>query len=78
MVMVNGELYFDTGRESDITGRCGVMDGEIDSTVDSTQIPTEDNQSNFGSGYGYQFVDENSIDVCINEKWMRFEKREKI
>lgn len=75
MVMVNGELYYDTGRESDLTGRCGVMDGEITSEVDGTQVPAEDNQSNFGSGYGYQFVDENSIDVYVNEKWIRFEKR---
>jgi len=29
MVMVNGEIYLDTGKESDINGRCGVMDGEI-------------------------------------------------
>ena len=32
--------------------RCGTMDGEITSTVDGTEIPTEDNQSNFGSGFG--------------------------
>ena len=31
------------------------MDGEITSTVDGTEIPTEDNQSNFGSGFGYQY-----------------------
>ncbi len=76
MVMVNGELYYDTGRESDITGRCGVMDGEITSEVDGTEVPTADNQSNFGSGFGYQFVDENSIDIYMNDKWMRFEKRD--
>ena len=33
LIRVNGELYYDTGRESTISGRCGVMDGEIDSTV---------------------------------------------
>ena len=38
-----------------IRGRCGNMDGEITSTVDGTEIPTEDNQSNFGSGFGYQY-----------------------
>ena len=32
--------------------RCGsTMDGEITSTVDGTEMPTEDNQSNFGSGW---------------------------
>jgi hypothetical protein len=74
MVMVNGEIYLDTGKESDINGRCGVMDGEITSTVDGSEIPIEDNQSNFGEGYEYQFVDENNIDVYMNEKWIRFEK----
>lgn len=74
MVMVNGEIYLDTGKESDINGRCGVMDGEITSTVDGSEIPKEDNQSNFGEGYEYQFVDKNSIDIFMNEKWIRFVK----
>jgi len=74
MVMINGELYFDSNRESNINGRCGVMDGEISSTVDASEIPTQDNQSNFGEGYGYQYIDENSIDIYVNEKWIRFEK----
>lgn len=74
MVMINGELYFDTNLESDFNGRCGVMDGKISSTVDGTEIPTQDNQSNFGTGYEYQFIDENNIDIYINEKWIRFEK----
>lgn len=75
MLMVDGKLYYDTGKESDIIGRCGVMDGEITSTVDGSEIPTKDNQSNFGEGYGYQFVSQNSIDVYINEKWIRFENK---
>ena len=48
MVMVDGKLYYDTGKESTISGRCGVMDGEITSTVDGSEIPTKDNQSNLG------------------------------
>ena len=77
MVMVNGKLYKATGEESDIKGRCGVMDGEITSSVDGTQIPTQEDQSNFGTGYGYQYVTENSIDVFMPDgdgelKWMRF------
>ena len=72
MAFVNGALYYSTGRESDIIGRCGVMDGEIDKTVDSTTVPTEEGQSNFGTGYGYQWVSETEIDVCMEGKWMRF------
>lgn len=73
-IMVNGVLYYDTGNESDLTGRCGVPDGEITSAVARTEIPAKDNQSNFGKGYEYQFVDEAGIDVLIDQKWVRFEK----
>jgi hypothetical protein len=75
MVMVNGKLYYDTGSESTIEGRCGTMDGEISSTVDGSQVPTEDNQSNFGVGYGYQYGQNNTIEVYINDKWIVFEHR---
>lgn len=75
MVMVDGKLYYDTGRESTIDGRCGTMDGEISSTVDASQVPTEDNQSNFGSDYGYQYITESTIELYINDKWMVYEHR---
>lgn len=75
MVMVKGELYYDTGKESEIDGRCGVMDGEITSSVDGSEIPTEDNQSNFGTGYEYQMGTEGGIEISINNKWFVFEKR---
>ena len=77
MVRVNGKLYYDTGRESTTSGRCGNMDGEITSTVDETEIPTEDNQSNFGSGFGYQYGADDIIEIYMNEKWIVFEYREK-
>ena len=52
-----------------------MMDGEITSTVESSEQPTEDNQSNFGVGYGYQIgVEEGTIEVYINEKWWVFEE----
>ena len=76
VVRVNGKLYYDTGRESTISGRCGNMDGEITSTVDGTEIPTEDNQSNFGSGFGYQYGADDTIEIYMNETWFVFECRE--
>lgn len=76
MVMIDERLYYDTGRESTIIGRCGNMDGEITSTVDATEIPTENNQSNFGSGFGYQYGMENNIEIYINDKWIVFEYRD--
>ena len=76
MVRVDGKLYYDTGKESTIDWRCGNMDGEITSTVDGTEIPTEDNQSNFGSGFGYQYGTDDTIEIYMNEKWYVFEYRE--
>ncbi len=76
MVKVDGKFYYDTGKESAISGRCGVMDGEITSTVDGSEIPTEDNQSNFGTGFEYQYGAANTIEIFMNEKWIVFEQRE--
>ena len=73
MVMVNDELYLDTGYESKMEVRCGMMDGEITSTVEGNQKPTEDNQSNFGTGYGYQYGStEGTIEIYMNDKWWIF------
>ncbi len=70
MVMVDGQIYVDTGRESTVTARCGVMDGTIHSQVESWQAPSEDGQSNFGTGYGYQYGSEpGTIELNIDGKW---------
>ena len=76
MVRIDGKLYYDTVRENIMDARCGTMDGEITSTVDGTEIPTEDNQSNFGSGFGYQYGADDTIEIYMNEKWFVFEYRE--
>lgn len=82
MVMVKGTLYLDTGLESTSMARCGMRDGEITSQVASNEKPTEDNQSNFGTGYGYQYgAIEGTIDIYMNGKWWIFateEARQKI
>lgn len=75
MVMIDGKLYYDTGKESSIDGRCGMMDGEITSTVEGSETPTVDNQSNFGTGFGYQYGADNTIEIFMNEKWIVFEHR---
>lgn len=82
MVMINGELYLDTGYESTIEKRNDVIDGEIFSQVQSYEEPTENNQSNFGVGYKYQIgVSEGTVELLINGKWWIFateEARQKI
>ena len=77
MVMVDGKLYLDTGKESSVKARCGMMDGEITSSVDGTQKPTQDGESNFGTGYGYQYgSQEGTIEIYMNEKWWVFATEE--
>ena len=77
MVMVDGKLYLDTGLSSNADARCGVMDGEITSAVDGSQRPTENNQSNFGTGYGYQIgATEGTIEIYMNEEWWIFATEE--
>ncbi len=69
MVMVDGELYLTTGIEGDSEREDTLMDGEITSAVDSSEVPTENDQSNFGKGYGYQYGTEGTIEIFMNEKW---------
>lgn len=72
MVMVDGVLYADTGRLSQAEGRCGVMDGYLTSSV-ASGAPTRDDQSNFGTGYGYQLgFEEGTIEVYIGQEWVVF------
>ncbi len=64
-VMVDGVVYKDTGYVSSMPG-CGTMDGEITSTVDGKELPSENDQSNFGTGYPYQRSSENQLIVMID------------
>lgn len=75
-IRIDGKLYKSTGQDSDIDGRCGMMDGSISSSVPADQLPSEDNQSNFGAPYGYQFGPEGVIEVHIGEDWIVFEQLE--
>ncbi|MBE6915035.1 MAG: hypothetical protein E7471_00150 [Ruminococcaceae bacterium] len=77
-VMVDDELYFETGFESPLTGRCGVLDGTITSTVPENRLPTENDQSNFGLDYGYQRVGDGSIEIIMDDKWMIFRTKERM
>lgn len=71
MVMVKGLLYEDTGSVSTVA-RCGVMDGEITSSVNADEIPTKDDQSNFGAGCGYQFAGGDEIHIYMDDQWQIF------
>ncbi len=75
IVRVNGKMYYDTKKESTITLRCGTLDGRIETNIESNKIPTKDNQANFEGNYGYQFTNENEIELNIDGKWIVFEER---
>lgn len=75
MVMVDGILYLDTGFNNDIA-KCGVPDGKITSSVDGTKKPAENNQSNFGTGYEYQYGTEGTIEINMDGKWRIFAREE--
>ena len=72
MVRVKGTLYYDSGMVSDAL-RCGVMDGQIETTVEEGEVPKKDNQSNFGVGYGYQYGAGGTIEINVDGKWLIFE-----
>lgn len=80
MIMVNSGLYVYSGEFADDELRCGMMDGAISSEVPGDRIPTQNDQSNFGTGYGYQYGGENEIQVfmpCDDSgmmHWLRFLK----
>lgn len=74
MIMVNGELYLDTGKEMSVEIDESQIIGEINSSVDGTKKPTEEGQTNFGlEGAEYAHF-ENNIVVLMNNKWVLFQK----
>ncbi len=71
-VMLEGVIYYDTGTVSGTDAKAA-PDGTITSTVDSDSFPTEDGQSNFGTGYAYRYGSENStLEVQIDGEWWIF------
>ena len=73
MVMIDGELYTNTGNESDRVS--DEFNGKITSEVSGTEIPTKDDQSNFGIGYPYVVVSdkEKTVEVLVNGTWYIFD-----
>lgn len=77
MVMIDGEIYLDTGYNNNSMKKCGTFDGEITSEVDGSESPSADGQSNFGTGYGYQYgAEEGTVELFMNGKWRIFATEE--
>jgi len=77
MVMVDGVLYLDTGFTNHDIDDGAEHDGEIISQVDGSEEPTENDQSNFGTGYKYRYGEtEGTVDIYLNGKWRIFATEE--
>lgn len=75
MVRIDGGLYYDTDKESEITARCGNMDGEFKKAVkEEYEVPQNDGESNFSDGNSYQISGEDTIEIIIDDEWEIFEK----
>ncbi len=75
MVMIDGKLYYPLGRG--YVDENHYFDGTIKSTVDSNEIPTENEQSNFGSGYGYRYTEKSCvIEIFMSDKWYEYSTNE--
>ena len=71
MVKVAGVVYVDTGYENAMA-TCGTADGEIKTAMDGREMPARDDESNFGTGYGYQFWEKGYLNVRLNNRWILF------
>jgi len=74
MIMVNGELYLDTGKQIPVEIDESAIIGEVSSSVDQSEKPTEEGQTNFVSiGSKYAHFEDNIV-VLINDEWVLFVK----
>ena len=74
MVMVDGAIFMDTGRELAVEIDPSAILGEITSSVAGDKRPAEDGQSNFecvGSQYAYY---DDGLAVLIDHEWYLFER----
>ncbi|MBE5039069.1 hypothetical protein [Ructibacterium gallinarum] len=79
VVKVGGFLYYETGEDNDISGRCGTLDGHFAKAAEKYEIPQNDNESNFELNdtncSGYQIgMAEDTIEIPIENDWEIFKK----
>lgn len=77
MVRIDGTLYMDTGQKSTHKERLDAADGEILYSVPRSEVPMEDNTSNFGTGFYYQYAEEGTVELFMHGTWWIFATEEK-
>lgn len=68
-IMINDRLYYSTDETVDFPDH-KKADGTITSTCDD--IPSKNNQSNFGTEYDYILDGKETVYVYINHQWVKF------
>jgi len=72
MIKVDGKLYYDSGKVSAMTPRCGTLDGNLKQVGAEHEIPKKDNECNFDGAEGYQNATSITKEVPINGEWVIF------
>jgi hypothetical protein len=74
MVMVEGVIYMDTGKEMVVEIEDSAILGTIASSVEGSEMPAQNGQSNFGcEGASYAYLDDGLV-VLLENEWVFFEK----
>ena len=73
MVMIDGVLYLTTGKRNGDLLTSDVIDGEITSEVDGSEKPTQNDQSNFGTGFYYRYGEAGTVELLNDGKWWIYE-----
>lgn len=74
MLYINGQLYRLLSKQGEPMGDSGCVDGYILSSVDPEEVPTEHEQSNFGSeGKPYCLEEKyGELVTIVDDEWLRF------
>ncbi len=72
MIKVDGKLYYDSGKVSDMTPRCGTLDGELKQVGAAYEIPKHNGECNFEGAEGYQNATGITKEVPIGDEWVIF------
>ena len=75
MFNVDGVLYYDSGLASEMTPRCGTLDGSLKKTGVKNMIPLHSGEANF-EAEGYQHATSITKEVNIDGEWIIFKKFE--
>jgi len=72
MIKVDGKLYYDSGKASEFSPRCGTLDGKLKQVGATHEIPRKNNECNFEGAEGYQNATSITKEVLLNGEWVIF------